>query len=158
VTPPPGPRSPTATCASGDSPPPSKTTRPENGSRPGSSSCAPNEIRSNDHCPTAATTDRRDYRPLTPGEIAAIAGALSGLINILQNASPTDRAAVYQELGINPSYNPAANQIHALADLARVARGGGGGVEGGTFPRTTRETMLDRRVAGWEGGTDGPFE
>jgi len=63
--------------------------------------------------------DRRDYRPLTPGEIAAIADTLGGLINFLQNASPTNRAAVYQQLGINLTYNP-ANQIHALADLARV--------------------------------------
>ena len=78
--------------------------------------------------------DRRDYTPLTPGEIAAITDSLGGLINILQNASPTDRAAVYQKLGINLTYNPTANQIHALADLARV----GCRVEGPTSTPSTR--------------------
>jgi len=85
--------------------------------------------------------DRHDYRPLTPGEIAAIADALGGLINILQNASPTDRAAVYQQLGLNLSYNPTANQIHAVADLARV----GCRVEGGIATMSTREVR--ERVA-----------
>ena len=78
--------------------------------------------------------NRRDYRPLSPGEIAAIADSLGGLINVLQNASPSDRAAVYQHLGINLSYKPTANQIHVVADLARV----GCRVEGPTSTPSTR--------------------
>lgn len=70
--------------------------------------------------------DRTSWRPLTPGEITAIAEALGGLIKILQNASPSDRAAVYQELGVKLSYDPTANQVRATADLARVGRGVGG--------------------------------
>lgn len=71
--------------------------------------------------------DRSSWRPLTPGEISAMAEALGGLITILQNASPADRAAVYQELGVNLSYDPVAGQVRATADLARVGRGVGGG-------------------------------
>ena len=115
----------------------SKTACPENGSRPGSSSSVQAERDQIER----SLPNRRDYRPLTPGEIAAIADTLGGLINIPQSASPTDRAAVYQQLGINLTYNPTANQIHALADLARV--GCRRRVEGGTFPPTTRETSLD---------------
>jgi hypothetical protein len=75
----------------------------------------------------ATLGDRRSWRPLSPGEITAIADALGGLITILHNASPQDRAAVYQELGVRLSYDPTANQVRATADLARVGRGVGGG-------------------------------
>jgi len=54
-----------------------------------------------------------------------MAEALGGLITILQNARPADRSAVYQELGIKPSCDPAANQVRASADYVRVGRGVG---------------------------------
>ena len=58
----------------------------------------------------------RDFRqptgpPVDPGacgEINAVADALGGLINILQNASPQDRANVYNELGVQLSYRPSS--------------------------------------------------
>lgn len=56
-----------------------------------------------------------------------MAAALGGLIKIFENASPADRAAVYQALAVQLSFDPAANQVRATADLARVARGVGGG-------------------------------
>jgi len=56
-----------------------------------------------------------------------MANALGGLIVALQQASPRDRAAAYRELGVTLSYDPAANQVRARADLARLGRGVGGG-------------------------------
>jgi hypothetical protein len=87
----------------------------------------------------ATLTDRGSWRPLSAGEITAIADALGGLITILQNASPEDRATVYQQLAAKLSYDPTAHQVHATADLARVGRG----VGGPTLPHTTRETVFD---------------
>lgn len=75
----------------------------------------------------ATLADRCSWRPLSPGEITAIADALGGLIAILENASPQDRAAVYQQLGVRLSYDPTVNQVWATADLPRVGRGVGGG-------------------------------
>lgn len=71
--------------------------------------------------------DRSDWRPLSPGEIKAMANALGGLIAILQSAGPEDRAAVYQELWVQLDYDPHARQVTATADLARVAGRVGGG-------------------------------
>ncbi len=75
-----------------------------------------------------ALPDRANWRPLSPGEIKAIADRLGGLVDILQHASAADRAAVYQELCVRLDYQPHANEVRATIDLARVA----GRVEGGT--------------------------
>jgi site-specific DNA recombinase len=72
--------------------------------------------------------DRSQWRPLSPGEIKAMATALGGLMRALQEASPADRSAVYAELGLQLTYDPAANSVRAQVDLAR----GPGGVGGGT--------------------------
>jgi len=52
---------------------------------------------------------------------------------------PTDRAAVYQQLGITLTYRPATNLIEATADLARVARGVGGAT---APPATARRSSI----------------
>ena len=75
----------------------------------------------------ATLPDKRTSRPLSLGEIRAMADALGGLVRILKEASPQDRAAVYHELGIRLDYHPDTNCVHAKADFARVARGVGGG-------------------------------
>jgi hypothetical protein len=67
-------------------------------------------------------------RPLSPGEIKAMADALGGLMRALQQAGPADRVAVYPALGLQLTYDPAANSVRAQVDLAR----GPGGVGGGT--------------------------
>lgn len=70
---------------------------------------------------------RSHWRPLSAGEIEAMATALGGLMRTLQNASPADRAAVYDQLGLRLTYEPASNQVRAEVDLARGPRGVGGG-------------------------------
>jgi hypothetical protein len=87
----------------------------------------------------ATLQDRRSWRPLTPGEIKAMADVLGGLISILQEASPEDRAAVYKELGLRLDYHPDKRRVVAAVDLSRV----GGRVGGAIFPPATRETVLD---------------
>jgi site-specific DNA recombinase len=72
--------------------------------------------------------DKSRWRPLSAGEIEAMATALGGLMRALQEASPADRAAVYAQLGLQCTYDPALNQVRAEVDLAR----GPGGVGGGT--------------------------
>jgi site-specific DNA recombinase len=93
--------------------------------------------------------DRSSWRPLSAGEIRAMANALGGLIAALRQANPADRAAVYAELGLKLTYEPAANQVRAEVDLARVGRGVGG-------PRRTRRP---RRFSGpswrWRSQGDG---
>ena len=71
---------------------------------------------------------RSQWRPLSPGEIEAMATELGGLMRALQNANPADRAAVYAQLGLRLTYEPGSNQVRAEVDLAR----GPGGVGGGT--------------------------
>ncbi|HEX5268492.1 MAG TPA: recombinase zinc beta ribbon domain-containing protein [Acidimicrobiales bacterium] len=70
---------------------------------------------------------RSQWRPLSAGEIEAIATSLGGLIRTLEEASPGDRAAVYAHLGLRLTYEPASNQVRAEVDLARGPRGVGGG-------------------------------
>ena len=72
--------------------------------------------------------ERSSWRPLSAGEIKAMATALGGLVQALSAANPADRAAVYAELGLRLTYEPAANQVRAEVDLARVGRGVGGGI------------------------------
>ncbi len=72
--------------------------------------------------------DRHEHRPLSPGEIKAIADSLGGIVGILQNATPAERAAVYNDLDVTLRYDPKRKEVQATANLSRVARG----VEGGT--------------------------
>ncbi len=82
--------------------------------------------------------DRTADRPLSPGEIKALADALGGLVRVLERLRPEDRAAVYRELNLRLTYDPIQRQVHASVDLARVGRR----VGGGTFPPTTREVVF----------------
>jgi len=77
--------------------------------------------------------DRSRWRPLSAGEIEAMATALGGLMRALQEASPADRAAVHAQLGLQLTYDPASNQLRAEVDLAR----GPGGVGGVSATRST---------------------
>lgn len=81
-------------------------------------------------------------RPLSAGEIKAMATTLGGLIRALDQASPTDRAA-YRELGLKLTYEPSANQERSEVDLAR---GAPGCVGGGTCPPAPRQILLDLAV------------
>lgn len=71
--------------------------------------------------------DRAADRPLSPGEIKALADALGGIVGVLQRATPEDRAAVYRELDLRLAYDPTQRQVHAVVDLSRLASGVGGG-------------------------------
>jgi hypothetical protein len=88
----------------------------------------------------AALPDKRTWRPLSPGEIRAMADALGGLLRILEEASPQDPAAVYHELGVRLDYHPDTHCVHAKADFACVARG----VEGGTSDKTPLVELIAR--------------
>jgi hypothetical protein len=60
--------------------------------------------------------------------------ALGGLIAMLRQASPDERAAIYQELCLRLDYDPHPHQIKASADSAPVA----GGVGGASATSSTR--------------------
>jgi len=81
---------------------------------------------------------RTKWRPLSADEIEAMATLLGGLMRTLQNASPTDRAAVYAQLGLRLTYEPRSNQVRAEVDLAR----GPGGVGGGNGARALRPLLV----------------
>ncbi|MGO9961946.1 MAG: recombinase family protein [Acidimicrobiales bacterium] len=67
------------------------------------------------------------WRPLSTREIAEWADSLGGMVQVLKQANPEDRAALYAELGLTLRYDPTRQQIKATAELSRVARGVGGG-------------------------------
>jgi hypothetical protein len=67
------------------------------------------------------------WRPLSAREIAEWADSLGGVVQVLKQANPEDRAALYAELGLTLRYDPTRQQIKATAELSRVARGVGGG-------------------------------
>lgn len=97
----------------------------------------------------ATLSDRSAWRPLSAGEIRALADALGGLVKALEQASPADRAAVYRELDLKLSYEPISNQVKALVELARVGRGVGGGTRSpGPRPIVLPGGWIELRRAG----------
>jgi hypothetical protein len=67
------------------------------------------------------------WRRLSAREIAEWADSLGGVVQVLKQANPEDRAALYAEFGLTLRYDPTRHQIKATAELSRVARGVGGG-------------------------------
>ena len=61
----------------------------------------------------ATLPDRWSWRPLASAEITALADALGGLISIIQQSSPVDRAAVCKELRLRLGYHPEKRQGHS---------------------------------------------
>ena len=79
---------------------------------------------------------------MTKDQVEAILQALGGISRILRDATTTERAEVYQSLGVRMVYDDRSHQVRVTADLARVA----GGVGGGTWyitPRTQQGPGLD---------------
>ena len=74
----------------------------------------------------AAAGVHDQWRRLSPREIAEWADSLGGVVQVLKQADPEDRAALYAELGLTLRYDPTRHQIKATAELSRVARGVGG--------------------------------
>ncbi len=66
------------------------------------------------------------WRPLSAREIAEWADSLGGVVQVLEQANPEDRAALSAEFGLTPRYDPTRQRIKATAELSRVARGVGG--------------------------------
>jgi site-specific DNA recombinase len=64
---------------------------------------------------------------MTKDQIEAILRALGGIGQILRDASTSERASVYQSLGLRMVYDDRSHQVRVTADLARVAGGVGGG-------------------------------
>ena len=75
----------------------------------------------------AAAGVHDQWRRLSPREIAEWADSLGGVVQVLKQADPEDRAALYAELGLTLRYDPTRHQIKATAELSCVARGVGGG-------------------------------
>jgi hypothetical protein len=96
----------------------------------------------------AAAGVHDQWRRLSPREIAEWADSLGGVVQVLQQAVPKDRAALYAELGLTLRYDPTRHQIKATAELSRVARGVGGGVwRRGDFPTyDTRDDLGSGRL------------
>ena len=77
--------------------------------------------------PEATLGVHHTWRPLSAREIAEWADSLGGVVQVLKQANPEDRAALYAELGLTLlRYDPTRQQIKATAELSRVARGVGG--------------------------------
>ena len=66
------------------------------------------------------------WRRLSAHEIAEWADSLGGVVQVLKQANPEDRAALYADFGLTLRYDPTRHQIKATAELSRVARGVGG--------------------------------
>jgi len=65
------------------------------------------------------------YR-LTPGDIEAVLVELGGLTSVLNAATPPEKAAVYQALGVRLLYQPTEQTVVVTADLGRVLSRVGG--------------------------------
>jgi len=62
----------------------------------------------------------------TPAEIKALVRQLQDLVSVLANADPADKRAVYDELGVNLTYQPGGRvHVAAGARVLRVRVGGG---------------------------------
>ena len=64
---------------------------------------------------------------LTTNEIRALVGRLREIVSVLAEASPQDKRAIYDELGVNLTYDPASKTVRAGAGDPGVLRVGVGG-------------------------------
>ena len=79
------------------------------------------------------------HQALTETEVRALVTRLKDIVSVLARADPALKRSVYDELGIRLTYHP-DGEVHVEAGAPGVLRVG---VEGGTFPPTTRETVFD---------------
>ena len=91
-------------------------------------------------------------RKLTTNEIKALVGQLKDIVAVLAEASPADKRAIYDELGVNLTYDPETKTVRAGAGAPHVLRVGVGG-ESNHNPTRCSGRMVRRRVirAGWCG-------
>ena len=66
-------------------------------------------------------------RKLTTNEIKALIGQLKDIVAVLADASPEDKRAIYDELGVNLTYHPETKMARAGAGAPHVLRVGVGG-------------------------------
>lgn len=85
------------------------------------------ELEAERHGVTRQLTTSSSEEGLTAQEIDCLLDELDGLAEVLTNAAPAEKIAIYQALGIRLTYQPADNVIIATADLGRVLSGVGGG-------------------------------
>lgn len=71
---------------------------------------------------------------LSPADVEALITELGGLSEILGEATPPEKASIYQGLGLHLVYQPDQSALVATADLGRVVSR----VGGGTLPAMTR--------------------
>ncbi|HUF98538.1 MAG TPA: recombinase family protein [Ilumatobacter sp.] len=80
---------------------------------------------------------------LTTNEIKALVGQLKDIVAVLANASPEDKRAIYDELGLNLTYHPETKMVRAGAGAPHVLRVGVGGTTQMVTPRAATVGLLD---------------
>jgi hypothetical protein len=70
---------------------------------------------------------RRPSAGDSPADIDALLNELGGMTSILGEATPPEKASIYQGLGLHLVYQPDQNALIATADLGRVFSRVGGG-------------------------------
>lgn len=85
------------------------------------------ELRAERSGVTRRLTSSSSKDGLTAAEIDCLLGELGGLTQVLTDAAPGEKVAIYQALGLRLTYQPADNVVVATADLGRVLSGVGGG-------------------------------
>ena len=74
-------------------------------------------------------------RKLTTNEIRALVSQLKDIVAVLADASPEDKRAIYDELGVNLTYHPESKTVRAGAGAPHVLRVGVGGTTQTLTPR-----------------------
>lgn len=85
------------------------------------------ELRAERSGATRRLTSSSSKDGLTAAEIDCLLGELGGLTQVLTDAAPGEKVAIYHALGLRLTYQPADNVVVATADLGRVLSGVGGG-------------------------------
>ena len=70
---------------------------------------------------------RPKNQSMTTTEIRDLVEQLRDIVGVLANASPADRRAVYDELGVSLTYHPETKSIEVGAGAPHVLRVGVGG-------------------------------
>lgn len=86
----------------------------------------------------AARTNASPNRRLTDQDIKMMVQALGDIREVIRNASAEDKARVYDELGLQLTYNPAKKEVRAEISLDPQVHGVMVSVRGGCEPITPR--------------------
>jgi hypothetical protein len=106
----PRPPSPTATPASPATRPP---WTPEPTPRPSPNGPDRSKPNAPQHSPAASQARHQPGRRLTEDDIRALIAALGSLLDVIRNAGPAEKAAIYDQLGLKVTFRPGEAKIRA---------------------------------------------